>query len=87
MATMDGILEGVNTHSACAEVPGFVAMSRLDLLLVNLDGDLFDLTVAYPASGSSDSNTTGPGLCHFSGVDVGFETLRFRGWTPPYSCI
>jgi hypothetical protein len=56
-STMDGILEGYNEHSACSKQDGFEPMSRLDMLLVNLDGDLFDIMAAYPDPSDPDSNT------------------------------
>ena len=45
---MDGFLSGLNDFSPCAAAPDFVPYTYMDILLVNLDGDLFDLMTAYP---------------------------------------
>jgi hypothetical protein len=63
-ATMDGILEGYNQHSACAQEEGFVAMTALEINLVNLDGDLFDLMTAYPDHSSQSNKRLKNGLRH-----------------------
>ena len=42
LAQFDGLLAG---YSAAADAAGLPAMSKLELLWVNLDGDLFDLEV------------------------------------------
>lgn len=70
MATMDGILAGYNNFSHCSQASSsaaigggstFVPMPRLDLLLVNLDGDLFDLQTAFPDARTA-AKTAGGGL-------------------------
>jgi hypothetical protein len=48
MAQLDGLVVGFNDFSECSKQDGFVPMSTFDFLLLNLDGDLFDLTVAFP---------------------------------------
>ena len=58
LATFDGLLDGYNTFSSCGvETP----MSKLDFLLVNLDGDLFDLQSAFPDSAENTANATAVG--------------------------
>jgi len=59
-AQMEGLLVGYNVHSACSAVTGFEPMAHLDLLLVNLDGDLFDLVSAYPGGSTNATAAGGP---------------------------
>ena len=57
MAQMDGILVGLHSNfSSCSASSS--NLTRLDLLLVNLDGDLFDLQSAYPGSSSTSTSTS-----------------------------
>ena len=84
---MDGILEGYNEHSRCSAEDGFVPMTPMEILLINLDGDLFDLMAAYPESSApSIAAAKAEGSKGASAVDSAlskefYASLRHHHWS------
>ena len=53
MAQADGVRSGFNNFSACSSGGAFAPLSARDMLLINLDGDLYDLMAAFPDANQS----------------------------------
>ena len=66
VAQLDGLFVGLHNFSECATNPALepLLLSQLDLLLVNLDGDLFDLQSAFPDNSKATTTAAGRSFRH-----------------------